>query len=231
MYYYDPLYFIYVLPAVLLALYAQLKVKSAYSAASRVGAASGLSGAEAASHILSVSGLSRVGIEETHGHLGDHYDPRHKVLRLSHDVYYGRSLAALGIAAHEAGHALQDAKGYAPLALRNGIVPLASVGSNISVVLLALGAAMQSFNLVIAGILLFSTFVVFQLINLPVEYNASSRAKEVLLAQGLISRGELGTVEKVLSAAALTYVAATLTAIFTLLYFLARYGSVGRQRE
>ena len=228
--YFDPMYFVFLLPAILLAGWAQLKVRTAFSEASRVTPSSGLSGAEAAAAILSSHGLRNVGVEVTNGFLGDHYDPRHKVLRLSPDVYRGRSLAALGVAAHEAGHALQDAQGYAPLVVRNAIVPLASVGSNLSWGLLLVGMLLNWFNLVLLGIALFSLVVVFQVINLPVEYNASARAKEILLSRGIISPAEQGMVSNVLSAAAMTYVAATITAILTLLYYLIRFG-VFRSRD
>ncbi|MCB0359006.1 MAG: zinc metallopeptidase, partial [Bdellovibrionales bacterium] len=155
MFYFDPVYFIFVGPALLLAMWAQFKVKSAYHTASQIRAASGMSGAEVASQILAASGVPGVGIEQTQGFLGDHYDPKKKVLRLSPDVYSGRSLAALGIAAHEAGHALQDAQRYGLLVLRNGIVPLASVGSNLSYFVIFGGFIMNSVNLVVVGVLLF----------------------------------------------------------------------------
>ncbi len=186
-----------------------------------------MSGAEAAARILRDQGLTHVGIEPARGFLGDHYDPRHKVLRLSPDVYQGRSLAAVGIAAHEAGHAIQDQAGYAPLALRNAIVPLANFGSNAPWIILLAGFVLQSFNLIVAGIVLFSAVVLFQLINLPVEYDASSRAREVLVSSRILSEDELPPVRRVLNAAALTYVAATLTAVLTLLYYLMRSGLLG----
>ncbi|MCB0339257.1 MAG: zinc metallopeptidase [Bdellovibrionales bacterium] len=229
--FFDPMYLVFILPAILLAGYAQLKVRSTYAQASQYSPRSGMSGAEAASQILRAYGLHRVGIELSEGQLSDHYDPREKVLRLSPDVYRGRSLAALGIAAHEAGHAIQDAKHYAPLVARNAIVPMASFGSSASWIMLMAGLMINSFNLVLFGIVLFSLVVIFQLINLPVEYDASSRAKEVLVSKGLISPDELPIVKNVLSAAALTYVAATLTSILTLLYYLVRFGVIGGRRE
>jgi Zn-dependent membrane protease YugP len=189
-----------------------------------------MTGAEAAHRILQADGLDHVGIEETRGFLGDHYDPRHKVLRLSPDVYHGRSLAAVGIAAHEAGHAIQDRVRYAPLAIRNGIVPLASVGSNLSFIVFIAGLFMNWTGLMLAGIIMFSAVVLFQLINLPVEFNASSRARQVLLTNGIIAADEDRGVGKVLNAAAMTYVAATVTAILTLLYFLMRAGLLGGRR-
>ena len=224
---FDPLYLLILAPAMLLGAWAQWKVKSAYARAQRQPCYSGLTGAQAAARVLEADGLHEVSIEPTRGVLGDHYDPRHRVLRLSPDVYQGRSLAAVGIAAHEAGHALQHATGYAPLALRNGIVPLASVGSTLSWILVIGGFVLHWAGLIYAGIFLFSAVVLFQLINLPVEYNASHRACQVLLAHGIIAGREEAGVRKVLGAAALTYVAATLTAILTLLYFLMRAGLLG----
>lgn len=225
--FFDPIYFVFLLPAILLAGWAQLKVRSAFAKASEIRPASGMSGAEAARMILNAAGLDGVKIEAAQGFLGDHYDPRDKVLRLSQDVYGARSLAAVGVAAHEAGHALQDAQSYAPLAIRNAIVPTASIGSNLSWVLLMVGFMIQSFQLIAFGIALFSLVVVFQIVNLPVEYNASARAKELLVSRGIISPSERGAVSQVLDAAALTYVAATITAILTLLYYLYRAGLLG----
>ncbi|MBI4719026.1 MAG: zinc metallopeptidase [Planctomycetes bacterium] len=216
---FDPIYFLYVGPAILLAMWAQAKVKLAYAHARQYAARSGLTGAETAQRILNVYGIADVAVEPVQSFLGDHYDPKHKVLRLSPDVYHGRSLASLGIAAHEVGHAIQHAAGYAPLALRNGLVPLASVGSNISIVLVIVGLLLQWTNLAVVGLVLFGAVVLFQLVNLPVEFNASSRARAILLSNNMVTRDEDRVVGKVLSAAALTYVAATLTAILTLLYY------------
>ena len=180
-------YLIFILPAMLFGLWAQFKVKSAFNKASKIPASSGLSGREAARQILDSNGLTHVDIEPTRGRLGDHYDPKKKVLRLSPEVYDARSLAALGVAAHEAGHALQDAQDYGLLVLRNGVVPLASIGSNASWIIIFLGMLMQSFGLVLLGIALFSLVVVFQLVNLPVEFDASARAKKILADTGMIS--------------------------------------------
>lgn len=230
MLFFDPMYFLILAPGLLLGIWAQWKVKSAFAKASKVPARSGMTGAEAAQRILAAQGLDHVDIEPTRSFLGDHYDPRHKVLRLSPAVYNGRSLAAVGVAAHEAGHAIQDRVGYAPLALRNGIVPMANVGSNLGFFVFFIGLVMQSTGLVLAGILLFSAVVIFQLINLPVEFNASSRAREVLVTNGIIASNEELAVARVLNAAAMTYVAATVTAILTLLYFLMRAGLLGGRR-
>ena len=235
--FFDPLYFIILAPAFVFALIAQAKVKSAYATASRIPASARVTGAEAAQRVMEAEGIYNVGIEETQGYLSDHYDPRHRVLRLSPEVYRGRSLASLGIAAHEAGHAIQHAHHYAALVVRNGLVPLAAVGGNLSMFLIMIGFFMMASGavfgraMILAGIGLFSLTVVFQLVNLPVEFNASSRARQSLLAIGLVDRDEDRTVKKVLNAAALTYVAATVSAILTLLYFMLRAGLLGGRRD
>jgi len=245
---FDPMYFLILAPALLLAGWAQLKVKRAYASAQRYRSSTGISGQAAAQRILDANSLSRVGIEAAKGFLGDHYDPRAKVLRLSPDVYNGRDLAALGIAAHEAGHAIQDAHGYAPLKLRNRIVPLASVGSNFSMILFIAGMFMAGSAsqvrlpdgsvqwgtgqyIMIAAMALFSVVVIFQLVNLPVEFDASRRARKILVSDGIIAPAEEKPVAKVLNAAALTYVAATLTAILTLVYLVIRSGLLGGRRS
>ena len=227
--YFDPMYFIYVGPAILLAMWAQMKVKSAYAKAGRIPASSGLNGAQAAQRILNAYGIADVAIEPIKSFLGDHYDPKKKVLRLSPDVYHGRSLASVGIAAHEVGHAIQDAKNYGPLALRNGLVPIASTGSQISVGLIFIGLILNWLtgpaigrvgNMIAAvGLGLFGVVVLFQLVNLPVEFNASSRARAVLIDQGIVTVAEDKVVAKVLTAAAMTYVAATIVAIMQMLYY------------
>jgi Zn-dependent membrane protease YugP len=220
--FFDPMYFLYIAPAVLLGLWAQLRIRVAYGQAQKMAAP--LSGAAAARHILDSAGLTDVSIEEVPGHLTDHYDPRAKVLRLSQQVYESRTLAAVGIAAHESGHAIQDAHGYAPLMVRNAIVPVAGFGSNAGILMIIVGAMLNMNAMLIwLGIGLFATVVVFQLINLPVEFNASARAKAQLVGLGIINDEELGYVNKVLGAAALTYVAATLQAILTLLYYVMRF--------
>jgi Zn-dependent membrane protease YugP len=218
------------LPAILLALWAQFKVRSAYAAAMRAPAA--MSGARAAREILDRAGLRHVRIEETPGHMSDHYDPRDKVLRLSPEVFHHNSLAAVGIAAHEAGHALQDAQGYAPLVVRNAAVPIANFGGGISMVLIlasfVLVATSLSTPLLWAGIIGFGTVVFFQLVNLPVEFNASTRAKAELASLGIVRGQDIGPVKQVLDAAALTYVAATLQSVLTLLYYILRATSNSR---
>ena len=223
---FDPVYFLVVLPPFFLGLYAQWKVKSSFAAMSKVPAR--MTGANAARQMLDNAGLSDVGIEEVSGHLSDHYDPRHKVLRLSPDVYHGQSMAAVGVACHEAGHAFQDAKGYVPLAIRNLAVPAANFGSNAGMALLFVGLIFSFKPIAVIGLLLFACVVFFQVVNLPVEFNASTRAREELVAQGIIAGNEEKYVAQVLNAAALTYVAGTLQAIMTLLYYGMRV--LGNQR-
>lgn len=233
----DPLYIIMIAPAVLLALYAQAKVKSAYAKWSRVNNSHGFSGAEAASEMLRREGIYDVRIEPTQGWLSDHYDPSSKTLRLSRDVYGGRSVTAVGIAAHEAGHAIQHAHSYALLGLRTAIVPVASLGSGLAGPLIMIGFLLMMFTggpsalamlVVKAGIILFAGVVLFQLVTLPVEFDASSRAKHALVANNVIGQQqEVEGVSNVLNAAALTYVAAALSAVMQLLYFLLRFGMLG----
>jgi Zn-dependent membrane protease YugP len=220
---FDPMYLLFVAPAFLLALWAQMRVKVTYAEAQRLPAP--LSGAAAARHILDSAGLHNVGIEQVPGHLSDHYDPRDKVLRLSPEVYQSRTLAAVGIAAHESGHALQDAHAYAPLHIRNAAVPAANLGSSAGMHLALVGFAFQWATLVYIGIALFGCLVFFQVVNLPVEFNASTRAKRQLVQLGIINNEELTYVNKVLNAAAWTYVAGTLQAIMVLLYLIMRANS------
>jgi len=223
LYFFNPLYFLFIAPALILGIWAQYRVRSAYAAASRV--RSTLSGAAAARHILDSAGLGRVDVEMVPGFMSDHYDPRHKVLRLSPEVYRGQTLASVGIAAHEAGHAIQDAHAYAPLVVRNAAVPVAGFGSNAGILLLIVGFIFNFGPLIWAGIALFAGVVFFQLVNLPVEFNASARAKVQLVELGIVSPQEMTYVDRVLNAAALTYVAATLQAILTLLYYLMLAGN------
>jgi uncharacterized protein len=215
-------YFLYLAPAILLGLWAQMRVKSAFAQAEREPAP--LSGAAAARAILDSAGLRAVAIEPVQGFLSDHYDPTAKVLRLSPHVYGERSMAAVGIAAHEAGHALQDAQRYAPLVLRSLAVPAASFGGGVSSILIIAGFLMSLKSLILLGIVAFSAVVAFQLINLPVEFDASRRAKNQLDSLGIVPAAEQVYVHKVLDAAAWTYVAGTLQAIMTLLYYVMHFG-------
>jgi Zn-dependent membrane protease YugP len=218
---------LFLAPAILLGIIAQIMVRSAYAQTQRLAAS--MTGFAAARRMLDAAGLNSVDIEQIPGTLSDHYDPSHKVLRLSTDVFHGRSIASVGIAAHEAGHALQDAQRYAPLVIRNAAVPLASFGSSAGMILIMLGAAMAASFVLWAGIILFAGVVFFQLVNLPVEFNASSRAKEQLVQLGIIDQNELPYVRKVLNAAALTYVAATLQSLLTLIYYVLAF--TGRRDE
>jgi Zn-dependent membrane protease YugP len=235
-FFFDPVYFLFLAPAMLLALWAQWRLRSAYAGASRIPAACGLNGAQAAYEVMRAGQVPDVQIEPVPGVMTDHYDPRNKVLRLSEGVYQSRSLAALGIAAHEAGHAIQDARHYAPLRIRNGLVPFASFGGGLAWVIMIAGFVVAQINhalgnsLVLLGIGAFSLVVIFQLVNLPVEFDASRRARIALIDGGLITHDEDAEVKKVLSAAALTYVAATLSSVMTLLYFLFRSGVLGGRR-
>lgn len=227
MYWFDPRYFIIIAPGVLLAMWAQWRVHSTFSRAREMASRRGWTGREVAQAILNASGIRDVEIQPVSGHLSDHYDPHNKVLRLSPEVYSGRSLAAFGVAAHEVGHAIQDAQGYALMGIRNMIVPTAKIGSGFSMILLMIGVGLAIKPLAVVGCALFSMVVLFQLVNLPVEFNASSRAREALLVNGLTTQEEDREVGRVLNAAAMTYVAATLTAILTLFYYLLRAGVIG----
>ena len=223
---FDPVYWMMLAPALLLGLWAQMRVKSAFARAEQQPAP--MSGAAAARYVLDSAGLQNVAIEPVEGVMTDHYDPRAKVLRLSPAVYQGRTMAAVGVAAHEAGHALQDATGYTLLVIRNAMVPLANFGGGISMTLIMLGFLLSVTALVKIGIIAFSAAVFFQLVNLPVEFNASNRAKAQLDALGVVPRHEQQHVREVLNAAAWTYVAGTLQAVMTLLYFISRFGGNSR---
>ena len=224
MWFFDPVhfnlnYFLIIAPAILLAIWAQFRVRATYAHAQRIPAR--LSGAAAARFLLDSAGLSGVAIEPVRGHLSDHYDPRDKVLRLSEGVYGSRSMAAVGIAAHEAGHAIQDANQYAPLVIRNAAVPVAGFGGSISIPLIVIGFLFTHLSFLLwVGIALFAGVVFFQLVNLPVEFDASARAKRLLVEHGIVDAQEMSYVNGVLNAAAWTYVAATLQSVLTLLYYL-----------
>jgi len=219
MFFGDPT-FLLLIPAMLLALFAQAKVQRTFAALSRVAARRGLSGAEVASTILRANGLATVEVEPQQGTLTDHYDPRARRVRLSEPVYGGRSLAALGVAAHEVGHALQDASGYMPLRFRHGLLGPAQLGSTLAWPLALVGLLMGSPKLLDIGILLFSAAVLFHLVTLPVELNASQRALAQLTTTGILAPDEIGGARKVLRAAALTYLAAAAVAVVNLIRLL-----------
>ena len=224
---FDLNYWLLMLPALLVGAWAQMKLRSAYGRFSRVELSSGLTGAQAAQEILAAAGLHQMPVNEVPGHLTDHYDPARRALFLSADNFHGRSVAAVGVAAHEAGHALQHQAAYGPLQLRMGLVPVTQIASYAWIVLFGLGVVLASTKLIWLGIGVFSVMMFFQLITLPVEYDASRRAKEQLLRLGLVRAEESEGVSKVLSAAALTYVAALVTSVMQLLYFL----NVARSRD
>ena len=228
-FFYDSYYWILVVPAMLLAAFAQMKVSSTFNRYSQVRSRSGYTGAQAARDILDRNGLQGVRIERVRGNLTDHYDPRSNVVRLSDSVYDSPSVAAIGVAAHECGHAVQHAVGYFPIKLRSALIPVTNIGSKLSIPLLLIGLVVQVEPLINLGILLFSTMALFQLVTLPVEYNASNRALATLDSTGMLSGDELQGSKKVLSAAALTYVAALLVAVMQLLRLLLLFG--GRRRD
>jgi Zn-dependent membrane protease YugP len=219
-FYFDPLYIILMLPTIALMLWAQHKVKSNFQKFSQVPNQQRLSGAEAARYILDSNGLSDVPVEQVSGELTDHYDPRSRTLRLSQPVYGARSVAALGIAAHEAGHALQHAQGYAPLKLRSALVPAASIGSNFGWIAVFAGILLGLTQLAWLGVALFAAGTVFALVTLPVEFNASSRAMTQLQTLGFVDKTEYDQADKVLSAAAWTYIAGFAATVMQLLYFI-----------
>ncbi len=218
-YFMDYWYIILVLPTILLALFAQAKVKSAFNTYSSLIARNGKTAASVTRQILDSNGLFNVRIERTSGHLSDHFDPKNNVIRLSESVYDSGSVAAIGVAAHEAGHAVQHAEKYVPIKIRNAIIPVANLGSSFAPIIIILGIVLSSPSLVWFGIILYSSIAAFQLVTLPLEFNASKRAVATLNTMGF-DEGEITGVKKVLSAAALTYVAALLTTLANLLRFI-----------
>ena len=228
--YFDPLYLMFMVPGLLLAMIATAITKSTFAKYSRVAASSGMTGAEAARHMLDVNNLHDVRVEQTQGFLSDHFDPSANALRLSPQVYQSDSLSAIGVACHEAGHALQKATGYGPLGLRTALVPVTQFGSNFSWILLMLGMGMNFPFLVKAGVMLFAIAVLFTIVTLPVEWDASARAKRQMVSAGIVTAAEQSHAASVLNAAFLTYVAGAVTAILQLLYFLIRSGLLGGRR-
>jgi Zn-dependent membrane protease YugP len=226
--FFDPMYFVAIAPAMLLAMWAQWRVRASFAAASQEPAP--LTGAAAARYILDSAGATDVEIEAVPGTLTDHYDPQKKVLRLSSEVFDKRSLAAVGIAAHEAGHALQDAQGYSLMAVRNAAVGVANVGSSIGLFVFIIGLAMALKPVAWLGLALFGAVVFFQLVNLPVEFDASNRAKAQLVSLGIVPAAEMPAVNGVLNAAAWTYVAATLESVLTLLYYASHMSGGSEER-
>lgn len=234
MFFFDPLYLLFALPALLLGLWAQWRVQSAVHKYAQAYQSNGFTGAQVARRILDYQGLRHVQVEQVQGFLSDHYDPNARTLRLSPEVYQGRHLAAAGIAAHEAGHALQDAQGYMPLRLRSALVPTVQIGSWLGPVLFMVGffaSPLFGTSLAWVGLMLFAATAAFALITLPVEFDASRRAKELLTTNGILFQSEMEGVNAVLNAAALTYVAAAGQAISTLLYYAFLLTGLRQQEE
>lgn len=213
-------FIIYFVLIMIIPLWAQFKVKGAYKKYSQVASSSQMRGAEVARRILDSNGLYDVDVVETHGHLTDHYDPRSKTVRLSSNNFHGHSVAAAAIAAHEVGHAIQDGQGYAFLRFRHALVPVANLGSNLSWIFILIGIFAQLSGMLLLGIAFMAAAVLFQIITLPVEFNASNRAMEQVVSLGVIRNDEERETRKVLNAAALTYVAAALVAVLELVRLL-----------
>lgn len=235
MFFFDPTYFIIMLPAIIFMIYAQMKVSSTFKKYSKVANSQRVTGAEAAQALLNANGLSNVKVEGIKSRLGDHYDPGKKVLRLSPEVANTPSVAALGIVAHEVGHAVQDKTRYGYMRFRTSLVPAANLGSTLGWIFVMLGFVIYIFSqsqfgvtVVLLGIFLFSLAVIFSLVTLPVEYNASNRARQMLRSTGMVTTQEYEGASAVLSAAALTYVAATLQALAQLLYFILMFTGMRR---
>ncbi|WP_456278562.1 zinc metallopeptidase [Bacillus sp. AK128] len=222
-------FIIYFALIIIIPLWAQMKVKSAYKKYSKVAASSGMTGAQVARKILDDNGLYHVGVEETPGTLSDHYDPRSKTVRLSTNNYFGNSIAGAAVAAHEVGHAMQDQEEYAFLRFRHALVPVANIGSNFSWILILIGFFASMSGLVLLGIVFMAAAVLFQLVTLPVEFDASNRAMNQIVSAGIIRNDEERETRKVLNAAALTYVAAALVAVLELVRLVLIY--TGMQSE
>lgn len=230
MFYFDPLYFVFMIPAFILMALASWYVRSSYNKWSKIRASSGLTGAQAAQRLISTGNLYGVQVAGTQGKLSDHYDPRNKTLFLSSGVHDSPSVAAVAIAAHELGHAMQDAEDYFPMQIRSFLVPVVNIGSNLGWILIMIGLFLDQLNLAWLGVIVFSGGALFALATLPVEFNASARAKELLYSTGIIqTEEERRGVNTVLNAAAMTYVAGLITAVLQLLYFVFLIG--GRRRD
>jgi Zn-dependent membrane protease YugP len=229
--FFDPLYLLFALPGVLLSMWASFRVRSAFAKYSQVPSSRGYTGAQAARRLLDDAGLHDVDIVEVAGQLSDHYDPSTRQLALSSDVYRSHSIASVGVACHEAGHALQHATGYAPLGLRSALVPTVGIGTNIGMLMMGIGLFLSPW-VVLLGAALFSMVLLFQIVTLPVEFDASNRAKRLVVEAGIIEPYEREGVDRVLNAAALTYVAAVFSTLMVLVYYLFRAGLLGgRSRD
>ncbi len=231
MFYFDPYYFIVIGPFLLLSIWAASRVKGTFAKYNETPIRSGMSGADAARVILQAAGIHNVGIEAVPGMLSDHYDPQHKVVRLSEEVLTGRTPAAVAVAAHECGHALQDAQAYAPMTARAQLVPIVNITSGAAIPLIFLGAFLHMSGLAWAGVIAFAAVVLFHLVTLPVEFDASNRAIKILAGSGIVAQDEMVGVRKTLYAAGFTYLAAALASVAQLLYFVWRLGLLGGQNE
>ena len=227
---FDPMYFLFLAPGLALSLWASWRVKSNFKKYSKVRSSRGITGAEAAAELLRTASIDDVKIVRTAGKLSDHYNPINKTLALSESVYDSSSIAAIGVATHEAGHAIQHAKHYGPLWVRSMLVPTANIGSSIGYFVMLIGLFMASTNMVLVGAVLFSMVLLFQIVTLPVEFDATRRAKALVVEHGIILPQEREGVDRVLNAAALTYVAAAVSTLLTLLYVLLRSGLLGGRR-
>lgn len=228
---FDPMYFVFLAPALVLSLWASFRTKSAFAKYSKVRVATGMTGAQAAQRLLDTAGIHDVKVVPHRGMLTDHYNPITKTLALSEQVYGMPSIAAVGVACHEAGHAIQHATKYAPLWLRSTLVPTANIGSTIGYLVMTFGLIMGSMKMFLVGVVLFSMVLLFQLVTLPVEFDASARAKKLAVAHGIVLEHERDGMNRVLNAAALTYVAAAISTLLTLIYFLFRAGLLGGRRD
>ena len=229
--FFDPRFILMIAPALLLAVIAQLLVKFTFNKYSKIRSCSGMTGAQAAERMMRSNGIFDVHVEETSGFLSDHYDPSKKVLRLSPDVYRSNSLAAVGIACHEAGHAKQHAQGYFPLVVRTTLVPVTMISSQFAYIVFFIGLALQLKPILFVGVGMFACAFIFAIITLPVEWDASSRAKQHMIAAGIVSPTQERDAGKVLNAAFLTYLAGAVAALMTLLYYLMRAGLLGDNRR
>jgi uncharacterized protein len=228
MFMFDPTYLLFILPGLALSLWASWRTHSTFKKYSQVRTLRGMTGAQAAQEMLRSAGVSDVQITPTHGFLSDHYNPTNKTLALSEATYGSNSVAAVGVACHEAGHALQHAQGYKPMWLRSVLVPTANIGSSGGYIVMIGGLLFQSPNLIYIGALLFSAVLLFQIVTLPVEFDASNRAKRLAVENGIVLPQEREGMDKVLNAAAMTYVAAVVSTLMTLLYYLLRASSMSR---
>ena len=229
MFFFDPMYLLFLAPGLALSLWASFRVKSTFNKYSQVRTMRGMTGAQAAGELLQRAGITDVEVVRSSGVLSDHYNPLTKKLALSEPVYGSTSVAAVGVATHEAGHAIQHARHYAPLWVRSMLVPTANIGSSIGYLAMVGGLMLSMTNMVVIGAILFSAVLLFQVVTLPVEFDASRRAKALVVEYGIVTMEERKGVDAVLNAAALTYVAAAITTLLTLLYYLQRAGLLGRR--